>query len=162
MGKAHILYLYDDGISPSLTDDKREKLRSQVGEGVLKVCTDPDFGLLPSGETIRKTSAKVGHHMNAINFCSTLRSTEAEVFSWSENRLAKMEDLDDDEFRRLFEQVRHEKQRRTSSSQLDPNQDSGITQRHRKSFNEDNSDRVVAVESLGFTGFGSALVDAHE
>lgn len=66
----------------------------------------------PLGEQKRVTSERVGNHSSTVNFCGKVHSTEQEAYAWSGNRLAKLRDLSDDEFRGILRQVMIEKSRR--------------------------------------------------
>jgi hypothetical protein len=116
MGMAHLLYIYDDGIRDAADDaDAHEQIASQVGTGVLKLCLDPDYRSLPSGEIVRVTRASTEGHGNAINHCDRVHAGGEEVYMWSGNRLASIGDLDDDELERLSEIVSEERRRRADS-----------------------------------------------
>jgi hypothetical protein len=113
MGFAHVMYFHHDGIRDAEdSDEKWDELRSELGEAVLKLCLDPDERMIPPGKKERVTSEEVGRHSNAANFCDKPHSTEQEVYAWSGNRLAKLGDLSDDEFRGILQQVMIEKGRR--------------------------------------------------
>lgn len=113
MGLAHVMYFHHDGIRDAKeSDEKWDELRPEVGEAVLKLCLDPDEKIVPPAERERVTSEKVGHHSNAANFCDKVHASEQEVYAWSGNRLAKLGDLSDEEFRGILQQVMEEKSRR--------------------------------------------------
>lgn len=107
------MYFHHDGIRDAKgSGEKWDELRPELGEAVLKLCLDPDEMLIAPGEKKRVTSEGVGHHSNTANFCGKVHSTEQETYAWSGNRLAKLGDLSDDEFRGILRQVMIEKSRR--------------------------------------------------
>ena len=109
MGQAYLMWIYDDGIrADRASKDDRSQIASSVGDAVLKLCLAPD---LDYGQKTpaRITSQAVDGHGNCVNFCDEVHSTDAGLYAWCRNRLARLDQLTAAEFdavAKLFDQER--------------------------------------------------------
>jgi hypothetical protein len=62
----------------------------------------------------RVTSAPVGNHINAVEFCDKVHSSWSSLYLWSGNCLRRINSLDDEDFSEVEKLVLEEKRRRSS------------------------------------------------
>ena len=91
MGIAHILWVYEDG----LTHHDRGVLAPAVGEAVVDLCMNPIMTSTPEGLRPLR-SRPVLNHGNCINKAAELRSVDEQIFVWAGNCLRPLYDLDND------------------------------------------------------------------
>ena len=96
MGIAHILQIYDDG----LTTYNREKTKEAVGNAVISVCLE------------RKRNAQVLGSINCVNKTAEMHSTDEQMFLWSRNCLRSLNELSDEEIenaKQIYDEYFHER-----------------------------------------------------
>jgi hypothetical protein len=117
MGRAYIVYLYDNEIRKAArSEEKWEELSPELGDAILSVCLDPDEKLMPEEGILKKvqrvTSHRLGNHANSVNSCDRAHTDDLNVYGWSGNRLAELSDLEDGEVRDVLAEVMEEARKR--------------------------------------------------
>lgn len=98
MGIAHILWIYEDG----LTTYNREITKEAVGNAVISVCLE------------RKRKAQVLGSINCESKAAEMHSTDEQMFLWSRNCLRSLNDFNDEEIenaKQIFDEYFHERKR---------------------------------------------------
>jgi len=99
MGTSHILYLYDDALTPARDDPSlRESLALDLGRAILSLTLDPDYltdDTNAKNQPLRITWTRVGSHTNALHWCAEVHSSEVRVYVWTGNCLRELGDLDE-------------------------------------------------------------------
>jgi len=115
MGIGYVMWICDDAIrGAKVPSPEKDKICSDLAEGVLEVCLDPNYESTPDGLR-RYPAATVANHGNGINFVDEIHSRDWGVYLWGENCLRKISDLDEFGFEKLKELVSKEDERRSNS-----------------------------------------------
>jgi hypothetical protein len=98
MGTSHILYLYDDALTPARDDPSlRDSLALDLGRAILGLTLDPDYLTdddAKDNQPQRLTWTRVGSHGNALHWCDEVHSGEVRVYVWAGNCLRELGELD--------------------------------------------------------------------
>lgn len=103
MGMAHILWVYEDGLT--LNSEKGDRLEAALGQAVFKLCMNPDYAATEHG-TQRIRSHKVLNQFAGVCHLESVHSSDRRLFVWADNCLRGVGDLTDEELqdaRALFE-----------------------------------------------------------
>ena len=109
MGMAHILYLYEDG----LTTYDAAKTKEAVATAVMKVCLAPHEFTSGGAKQIR-TAAVLGDG-NCVNHVAEVHSTDEQIFVWTGNclrTLAQLKDQEVDAAKKLFDELYEDRKKR--------------------------------------------------
>jgi hypothetical protein len=99
MGTSHILYLYDDALTPARDDPSlRDALALDLGRAILALTLDPDYFTDADTQTNqprRLTWTRIGSHGNALHWCDEVHNHDIRVYVWAGNCLRELGALDE-------------------------------------------------------------------
>ena len=94
MGYSYIMHIYEDGIKESKPSKEIEKkLKSEIGEAVIKLCLNPEYDYGAVEDAGKITTEKIGTITNGINLIDEVHSTENKLYLWAGNCLRPIKDL---------------------------------------------------------------------